>query len=117
MHPRDRLQKRTISMTRARLHVTPQPPDRARIPDALLEGATLFVELNQDGTLEQVGERLQIQRQGGYCGLDAYLLLLLYVCSGPSGSIKELWQKWVRPHRDELSALAGRTSLPSPSSM
>lgn len=104
-------------MPRPQPHVTCREPELARIPDALLEGATLFLVLQQLGTLDRIAEQLQIRRQGGYCGFDAYLMLLLYVCAGPCLSIKDLWQERVRPHVAELAALAGRRSLPSPSSM
>jgi hypothetical protein len=104
-------------MARSQLHVTCRQPDLSRIPDALLQGATLFLELQQRGLLDELAQRLHIERQGGYKGLDAYLMLLLFVCAGPTGSIKDLWLNLVRPHNLQLAALAGRRSLPSASSM
>jgi hypothetical protein len=104
-------------MARSQLHVTCRAPDLSRIPDALLQGATMFIELQQRGLLDEIAQRLHIERQGGYVGLDAYLMLLLFVAAGPTASIKDLWQDLVRPHNLQLAALAGRRSLPSASSM
>jgi hypothetical protein len=104
-------------MARPHLHVTFRDPDLSRIPDVLLQGATMFLELQQRGLLDELAQRLHIERQGGYTGLDAYLMLLLFVAAGPTASLKDLWHDLVRPHNLQLAALAGRRSMPSASSM
>jgi hypothetical protein len=104
-------------MARPQLHVTCRDPDLSRIPDVLLQGATMFLELQQRGLLDELAARLHIERQGGYTGIDAYLMLLLFVVAGPTASLKDLWLELVRPHNLQLAALAGRRSMPSASSM
>lgn len=103
-------------MARHRTNVTFQPTDTARIPDDLTEGAALLLDLQDRGALEEIGQRLRIRRQGGYCGLDVLLMLLLFFAAGARRGLRGFWDV-LRPHVLKLAALAGRRSLPSPASM
>lgn len=103
-------------MARPDVRVTFRQPDPARIPDVLVEGAAWFSWLLAQGKLDELGQKLRIRRQGGYCGLDIFLHLLLFVTAGPPLGFKRLW-KLIQPRVGALAALAGRSSLPSPSSM
>ncbi len=98
------------------IEVTYEAPDPTRIPDALSEGAAFFVDLEHRGVLGAVGEQVRIRRQGGYCGLDVWLLLLLFFTAGSRQGVRLFWDL-VRPHAERLGALAGRRRLPSPASL
>lgn len=104
-------------MARGSLEVTYQSPDDSRIPDPLTEGASLLVDLRGRGILSAIGDRLHIRRQGGYCGLDVWLVLLLYFSASPGRGIRAFWEKTLRPHVKRLAALAGRRSLPASASL
>lgn len=103
-------------MARPRINVTFQPTDTARIPDDLTEGAALLLDLQDRGALDELGQRLRIRRQGGYCGLDVFLMLLLFFAASARRGLRGFWDL-LRPHVLKLAALAGRRSLPSPASM
>lgn len=103
-------------MARGRTEVTYQSTDTARIPDQLTEGAALLMDLKQRGILTAIGDRVLIRRQGGYCGLDVWLALLLFLSAGTGQGIRGFWDV-IRPHVVQLAALAGRRRLPSPSSL
>jgi len=104
-------------MSREPVEVTYDSPDDSRIPDPLTEGASLLMELRQRGILAAVGKRLHIRRQGGYCGLDVWLTLLLYFTASPGKGIRMFWEETLRPHMLQLAALAGRRSLPASASL
>ena len=103
-------------ITRGSLDVTFKEVDGSRIPDILGEGASLLVDLRRRGLIEDAGLRLKIRRQGGFCGLDVWLLLLLYMSVGADVGVRRFWDL-VRPHVAALGALAGRRRLPSPASL
>lgn len=103
-------------MARKTRSVTVHARDPHRIPDALGEGAVLLETLSARGMLTALGERLQIRRQGGYCGLDIMVFLLLFFSAGQAGGLQQFWTIAQPVHKD-LAALAGRRSLPSPSSI
>jgi len=103
-------------MARGSIQVTYKSMDAARIPDDLTEGAALLMDLSQCGVVDGVGERLHIRRQGGYCGLDVWLLLLLYFTTGVHRGVRAFWDL-LRPHVKQLAALAGRRRLPAPASL
>jgi len=105
------------SMTRRTLKITYREADRARIPDVLTEGAVNLVDLAHRGVVEEVGKRLRIRRQGGYCGLDVWLHLVVYLSAGAHLGLRPFWEDVLRPHARRLAALAGRRSLASPAAM
>ena len=87
-----------------------------RLPEWANEGAVLVQGLHERGVLDGIGGRLQIQREGGYVGLDLVLFLLFFLTSKLPGGIKGFAER-MAPHRQQLGALGGRRRLPSPSSV
>jgi hypothetical protein len=88
----------------------------ARLPDSLSEGAATLLDFTERGLLTMLGERLHIRRQGGFCGLDVWVLLWLYMSSGLKSGVRKFWEV-ARPHKEQLGALAGQTKLASPASL
>jgi hypothetical protein len=103
-------------MAHKSIEVTYKGTDKARIPDALIEGTTLLMDLCERGIIDAVGKRLRIRRQGGYSGLDVWLLLLVFFTTGASRGVRMFWYKFHR-FLSRVAALAGRRSLPSPASV
>jgi hypothetical protein len=68
------------------------------------------------GAIEQITDRLRIQREGGYVGVDLVLFVLFYLTARVDGGLKGFGEK-VRSWRSRLGALGGRRKLPSPSSV
>jgi len=108
--------KRKTIMAQGSIHVTFDSPDASRIPDRLIEGVVLLLDLARRGVLEQIAERVRIRRQGGYCGLDVWLVLWLYFSTGAASGIRKFWEV-LSPHKKKIAALLGRKSLASPSSI
>jgi len=96
--------------------VTRKPSDDARIPDMFTEAAALLEALRKRGVVAIIGKVLHIRRQGGYCALDVWLLLLILFTTGATLGVKPLWRK-LRPCARQLAALAGRSGLASPASV
>jgi hypothetical protein len=103
-------------MARRTVNVTFSSPDHARIPDILIEGTTLLLGLRERGGLDAVGEQLRIRRQGGYTGLDVFVMLWLFLAAGATLGLRPFWSL-VQPRKKELAALAGRRTLASPAAM
>jgi hypothetical protein len=82
----------------------------------LTEGATLLMELYGRGTVDEIGKRLHIRRQGGYSGLEVFLGLLVFLTTGATGGLRPFWEKH-RAHLRQVAALAGRRGLPAPASL
>ena len=104
-------------MARGTLHVTCKGADEARIPDKLTEGAVVLADLRRSGLLDGVGERVHIRRQGGYCGLDVWILLLLFYAAGAVRGFRKFWEDELRPVASRVAAVAGRRQLPSSASL
>jgi len=103
-------------MARKQVRVVVEDVDPAQIPDGLVEGGVVLVDLEARGVVRTLEERLKIRRQGGYVALDMWLVLLLFIGHGATGGFKEFW-KLLRPHASALAAAAGRRRLPSPSAL
>ena len=103
-------------MARHTSEVTWKKADRERISESLGEGAALALDLGNRGVLEQIGERFRIRREGGYCGFDVVLFLLLYFATGVDEGIRKFWDT-VRSCKRKVAALAGRKQLASPASV
>lgn len=103
-------------MARGTLNVTFKPTDEARIPDSVTEGAALLMDLRGRGTIDAVGQRLRIRRQGGYSGLDVWIVLLLFFAAGATRGIRKFWDV-LRPVAKRVAAVAGRRALPSSASL
>lgn len=101
---------------RGSVDVTFQDVDASRIPDTLVEGASLLLDLRRRGVVDEVAKRVKIRRQGGFCGLDVWLTVLLYMTMGAEVGVRKFWDV-ARPHVAALAALAGRRRLPSPASL
>ena len=103
-------------MTRSSTEVTYTSPDDTRIPDKLTEGVALLMKLQSCGKLAEVGERVRLRRQGGYCGLDVFLLLLLFYSASSTEGVRKLWEI-LGPRVKAMASVAKRRSLPSPASL
>ncbi len=103
-------------MARLTLKVTTADTDWSRIPDAFSEGAALLVEAYRRGLVTEVGEHLRIRRQGGYCGLDVWVFLVLFLASTCGRGVRGFWEL-MRPFNKLVAALAGRRRLMSPASL
>lgn len=103
-------------MARAKVKVARGASDTLRLPELVNEGASLLVKLGAEGVLTNIGERLKIRRQGGYCALDIFIILLVFFASGPGLGIRGFWEK-IRRHARQLAALAGRRGLATPASL
>ena len=103
-------------MARRTAKVTWKNADKERIPESIGEGAVLTLDLANRGMLEQIGERFRIRREGGYCGFDVVLFLLLYFSCGVEIGLRKFWET-VRPCNRKVAAIAGRKQLASPASM
>jgi len=104
-------------MSRGSVEVSYTSPDLDRIPDALTEGAVLLMDLRRRGIVHTIGELVRIRRQGGFCGLDVWVFLLLFFSAEVGRGVKSFWEDVARPHTARLAALAGRRRLPSPASL
>jgi len=103
-------------MARHRKIVTWTKPDTSRLPDWSAQGVALIADLERRGMLEQLTSKIRIRREGGFVGIDVLLLLLLFFSSRCGVGIKTFWSR-VRLYKVKLAALAGRKTLPSPSSV
>src|SRR5262245_45891828 len=91
-------------------------PKTDRLPEWASEGAVVVQRLYAAGAIEQIIDRLRIQREGGYIGVDLFLFVLFYLASRVDGGIKGFGEK-SRPCRKQLGALGGRRTLPTPASV
>ena len=105
-----------VIMARSSVQVTYKPTDKSRIPDALTEGTCLLMDLRQRGIVNAAGKRLRIRRQGGYSGVDVWLLLLMFLTAGATRGLRLFWDI-LRPRVLQVAAVAGRRRLPSPASV
>lgn len=103
-------------MPRHSLRVTFRPTETDRLPDLLTEGVATLLQLRSSGILKTVGDTLRIRRQGGYCGLDVFIFLWLFLSAGAHSAIKSFWEK-IRRCSKPVAALMGRKKLASASSI
>lgn len=87
-----------------------------RLPDWASGGVVIVEWLRQHGQWEEAVERLRIQREGGYAGIDALMFLLYYFASGLRVGVKEFSDRARECHR-RLAAVGGRQRLPTQASM
>jgi hypothetical protein len=88
----------------------------ARLPEWATAGAEVVHWLTERGLWEAAGERLKVQREGGYAGIDAVLVLLAYFAADLHVGVKEFLEQ-LGPQRALLAAVGGRCHLPTQSSM
>ena len=87
-----------------------------RLPDWASEGSLLVEWMRRRGVVGEIGERLRIQREGGYAGVDLLLFLLFFLTSQVGGGIKGFGERAAR-FRERLGALGGRRRIPTPASV
>jgi len=114
--PAAALQKKEASMARRSNQVTYAPTDSSRIPDLLVEGTSLLMDLQQRGIVTAAGAELRIRRQGGYSALDLWLVLLVFYTAGAHVGMRAFWDV-LRPVVAQVAAAVGRRRLPSPASV
>ena len=85
----------------------------SRLPEVCSEGALIVEALEASGVLEEVGARLRIAREGGYCGIDVFVFLTYLLATELRIGIKEFHRR-IQTHGSSLAALAGRRRLPTP---
>lgn len=90
--------------------------DKLRLPRRFAEGALLLLALELRGALAQAAERVRVHRQGGFCGVDALVYLVLYFSSMPEVGLRAMWGA-VGEAGSRLGALAGRDAVMSPSAL
>lgn len=103
-------------MPQIRRSVTSCQKPSSALPQWLSEGALVLNYLVAHQRLQGIAQRLRVVRQGGYCGVDIVIFLVLFFCCRLSLNIKDFGQK-VTKYTRQLGALGGRCKLPSPSSV
>jgi len=103
-------------MPRQRPIVTYRRPDPALLPTSLVQSALLLSDLEERGIIADIADRIRIRRQGGFAGVDIFLLLIVFLASGAHGALKGFWTDVLRPVAKPVAALARRKALPSSSS-
>ncbi|OGV74741.1 MAG: hypothetical protein A3K18_15135 [Lentisphaerae bacterium RIFOXYA12_64_32] len=86
------------------------------MPDWANDGVFIIEWLRQQGLWAEAAERLQIQREGGYAGIDALMFLSYFFGSRTPIGIKEFSDR-ARDYHEQLAAVGGRHWLPTQSSM
>ena len=89
---------------------------KLRLPQDLTEGALALIRLRSCGVLSTASKRIQIDRQGGYSGVDALVYLILYFFGTPGRALRELWAT-IGPAAEKLGSLADRDRVVSSSTM
>ncbi len=87
-----------------------------RLPDWLNEGASMLTWLSAHDRLKSIEPSVRIHRQGGYCGLDVFIVLVLYYSLAKRSALRGFCER-IRPYRKQLAALVGRETLPSSASV
>ena len=87
-----------------------------RLPDWASTGVLIIEWLQRQGLWAEVADRLKVQREGGYAGIDAFVFLAYYFTSGLDVGVKEFSEQAREDHK-QLAAVGGRKRLPTQSSM
>lgn len=87
-----------------------------RLPDWTSGGVVIVEWLRQHQQWQEAVQRLKIQREGGYAGIDALMFLLYYFASGLRIGIKEFSDR-ARECHERLAAVGERLRLPTQASM
>jgi len=86
------------------------------LPPELIEGANILAWLSANEYLEKLEPLVRINRQGGYCGFDIFITLLLYHSYPRSIGIREFCEK-IKPYRAQLASLVNRCKIPTSASI
>lgn len=87
-----------------------------RLPDWASKGVVVLAWLEGRGALDAIAERLRIQREGGYVGVDLVMFFVFFLLSGVKGGIKGFGEQ-ARSYSAQLAAIGGRRRLPTPASV
>jgi hypothetical protein len=99
-------------MAKHKLVVTQKRDER--LPDWSAEYVVMMSRMKQLGMLDEVVERLQVPREGGYSDVDIMVFLLCFLCSRIES--QKSFGRRRQPYREQLAAIADREQLASPSS-
>lgn len=103
-------------MVACSVEVLKQGADKLRLPPSFAEGALLLLGLASREMLAEVAQRVRVERQGGYSGLDAVVYLILYFASTPKRGLRAMWGA-VGEAGQRLGALVGRDRVMSRSAL
>ena len=87
-----------------------------RVPEWANQGVFIIEWLRQQGLWAEATQRLKVQREGGYAGIDALMFLTYFFGSGLHIGIKEFSER-ARECHEQLAAVGERHWLPTQSSM
>ena len=80
--------------------------------------ALIVTWLDETGVLDEIAERLRLDRNKGYQGIDLVLVLLAYFCAGlKTGGMRKFVDEVVPRYRGRLAAVGGREKFPSQGSV
>ncbi|MEQ1486842.1 transposase [Methyloglobulus sp.] len=103
-------------MVACAVEVRKEAADKLRLPWSFAEGALLLLGLERRGVLAEAARRVWVDRQGGFCGVDALVYLVLYFASMPGFGLRAMWGA-VGEAGTRLGALVGRDTVMSRSSL
>ena len=87
-----------------------------RLPEWASKGAFMIEWLQGRGLWDEAAERLKIQREGGYAGIDMFLFLLYYFGSKLKTGLKEFSHQ-TRQQELGLAAIGNRKRMPTQASV
>jgi hypothetical protein len=90
--------------------------EKLRLPRVFTEGALLMFRLASRGVLAEAAQRVRVERQGGFCGVDALVYLVLFFVSMPKSGLRAMWGA-IGEAGGRLAALAGRDAVMSRSAL
>jgi hypothetical protein len=90
--------------------------DKARVPSIFREGALMLQRLATRGVLQDIAERVRVDRQGGFSGIDGLVFLLLYYTGCAHQKLRAV-DVMDRDAKVRLGAVADRDTVMSQSSV
>ena len=87
-----------------------------RLGEMCSASALILQDLESSGRLSEIGERLQVQREGGYAGIDVFIFLVCFYAAGAGLGVKAFFER-IRGQAAALAGVAGRKTLPTPASV
>lgn len=87
---------------------------QSELPPEFIAYALIVSRLNEDGVLGKIAQRLRLDRNKGYQGIDLVLVLLAYFCARLKvGGLRKFLDKVVTRYRGRLAGIGGREKFPS----
>lgn len=103
-------------MVAAKIDVVGANANNKAFPEAVREGVVHLVALAQRGIVEELVDRVRIQRTG-FMGFDGLVYLILYASmAARDGGLRAVWGA-VSSHSAKVAGIVGREALPSSSAM